>query len=55
MQKCWAGREKQIEKLTLSTAGLYGDVQGIVGRSLPQIALLEIEGQAPGESDDPEG
>jgi len=43
MQKCWAGREKQIEKLTLSTAGLYGDVQGIVGRSLPQIALLEIE------------
>lgn len=39
--KNWAKREKQIEKVILNTAGLYGDMQGIIGASLPEIKMLE--------------
>jgi hypothetical protein len=42
MQRLWAKREKQIERATLNTAGLYGDFGGILGPSLPQIANLEL-------------
>lgn len=42
MEKSWAKREKQIGKALLNVAGLYGDVQGIVGASLPDLAQLEI-------------
>jgi hypothetical protein len=35
----WAKREEQIRAVVESTAGLYGDPQGIAGRS-----LLEIDG-----------
>jgi hypothetical protein len=31
MMKQWAKREMQIERVIGSTAGLYGDLQGIVG------------------------
>jgi len=40
-EKMLARREKQIEKVILSMAGLHGDLQGIVGSSLPPIRLLE--------------
>jgi hypothetical protein len=36
-----AKREEQIRRVVESTAGLYGDLQGIAGRS-----LLEIDGLA---------
>lgn len=39
--KQWAKREKQIERVVFSTAGMYGDMQGIIGASLPDIKLLE--------------
>ena len=32
-------REKQLERAVLNTAGLYGDLGGIVGNGLPQIGL----------------
>jgi len=44
MQKIWAAREKCIERVIMSTAGLYGDIQGIIGASLPKIASLELDG-----------
>jgi hypothetical protein len=46
IEKCWAKREKQIERAMLSTAGMYGDFQGIIGGTLPEIegmSLLQLE------------
>lgn len=42
MTKMWAKREKQIERVILNTGSMYGDMQGIIGASLPQIKLLEM-------------
>lgn len=36
-------REKQLDRMIAATAGLYGDVQGIIGPSLPKIEQLELE------------
>jgi len=47
--KIWAKREKQIELVNTNTASMYGDIHGIIGASLPQIKLLELES---GEEDD---
>jgi hypothetical protein len=41
-QKHWAKREKQLERALTCATGLYGDFQGIVGASLPQIERLEL-------------
>ncbi len=41
--RLWAKREKQIERVIVSTAGLYGDVGGIIGNSLPAIENLEFQ------------
>jgi hypothetical protein len=41
MMRLWAKREEQIRCVVESTAGLYGDLQRIAGRS-----LLEIDGLA---------
>jgi hypothetical protein len=43
MTKLWAKREEQIRCVIESTAGMYGDLQGIAGRSLAEIEGLEIE------------
>lgn len=43
MTRIWAKREKQIERVITNTASMYGDMQGIVGASLPQIKMLELE------------
>lgn len=40
--KAWARREKQIERVLLNTAGLHGDLSGILGKSLPSIETLEL-------------
>lgn len=42
MQKIWASREKQIERIISNTAGMYGDLEGLAGPSLPQIKILEL-------------
>jgi hypothetical protein len=41
-KKQWSKREKQIERAITNTASLYGDLQGIIGSSLPMIDGLEI-------------
>lgn len=43
----WAKREKQISRALLGLAGMYGDMQGIVGASLPNVTQLEL---GPGEA-----
>lgn len=41
MEKIWKEREKQLEKVLLSTSGLYGSIKGIAGASIVSIPLLE--------------
>ncbi len=43
MEKIWREREKQIERIIHNTAGMYGDVRGLIGGSLPDIPALELE------------
>ncbi len=40
--KQWAKREEQIERVMGATVGMYGDLQGIAGKSLQEIAGLEF-------------
>lgn len=42
MQRIWKKREKQIERVLENTAGLHGDVAGIIGRDLPAIESMEF-------------
>ncbi len=43
MNRIWAKREKQIERVITNVARLYGDMQGIIGTSLPEIKSLEFK------------
>ncbi|MBU3911351.1 MAG: DUF2130 domain-containing protein, partial [Candidatus Omnitrophica bacterium] len=43
MEKLWSKREQQIKKVITSTARMYGDMQGIIGASLPEIESLELK------------
>lgn len=42
--KQWEMRRQQIEQVMKSTVGLYGDLQGIAGKSIQEIAALELPG-----------
>jgi hypothetical protein len=42
MERQWAKREKQIERVVHSTTGMYGDLEGMIGASLPHIELLKL-------------
>lgn len=44
MEKLWKEREKQIERMILGTAGMYGEMRGILGSSLAEVAALTLEG-----------
>ena len=41
MEKMWKEREKQLEKVLISTSGMYGSVKGIAGASIGNIELLD--------------
>jgi hypothetical protein len=41
--KQWAKREEQIERVMQATVGMYGDLQGIAGKSLKEIEGLEMK------------
>jgi len=43
MNKIWSKREKQIERVIHNISGMYGEMQAIVGASLPQIKSLELK------------
>ena len=40
--KQWAKRDEQINRVMKSTVGLYGDLQGIAGKTLQEIESLEL-------------
>jgi hypothetical protein len=52
-QKYWAKREKQLERVLINTSGLHGDLQAIIGSTLPEIkgmGLSALEAEAlPGD------
>ena len=43
MTKLWARRTEQIRCVVESTAGMYGDLQGIAGKTLLEIDGLELK------------
>lgn len=43
MEKQWAEREKQIQRVIVGTTSMYGALQGIVGGALAAIPALELE------------
>ena len=51
--KQWAKREEQIDRVMQATVGMYGDLQGIAGKSLKEIEGLELQAlEAPKDEDD---
>lgn len=52
--KLWSKREKQLERMLGGMVGMYGELQGIVGASLPEIeglTLPMLEGPSTVEND----
>ncbi len=49
----WAKREEQIDRVMQATVGMYGDLQGIAGKTLPEVEGLEFQGmlESPEEDD----
>jgi hypothetical protein len=43
----WAKRGEQIQRVMLATVGMYGDLQGIAGKTMQEIEGLELEGAEP--------
>ena len=48
MTRLWAKREEQIRGVIETTAGMYGDLQGIAGKSLQEIEGLSLPALLPG-------
>jgi hypothetical protein len=46
MERIWKEREKLIERVLANTAGMYGEVRGILGSSLPGMPALELDAVA---------
>ena len=42
MERIWKEREKQIDKVLLNTAGLYGSIRGIAGSAVADVKGLEL-------------
>ncbi|MFA6005439.1 MAG: DUF2130 domain-containing protein [Patescibacteria group bacterium] len=41
-RKLWAKREKQIQQVLENTIDMHGSLQGLIGKSLPEIGSLEL-------------
>ena len=42
MERIWASREKQLDRVISNTSRLYGDMQGLIGAQLPKVEYLEL-------------
>ena len=43
IMKQWAKRDEQIERVMQATVGMYGDLQGIAGKTLQEIEGLDLK------------
>ena len=51
INRVWAKRDKEIERVVVNIAGMYGDMHGVTGASLPRIKMLALSaGEAEGET-----
>ncbi|MDA2922009.1 DUF2130 domain-containing protein [Patescibacteria group bacterium AH-259-L07] len=50
-ERSWAKREKQLQSVLLNTAGMYGDLQGVIGSSMQTIPALEAGSEEEEEVD----
>lgn len=41
-EKIWKEREAQAQRIIISTAGIYGSIQGVAGQSLPPVKGLDL-------------
>jgi hypothetical protein len=44
MEKIWKSREKQIETVLNNVAGIRGSLEGYMGKALPPMGTMELEG-----------
>ena len=51
----WAKREQQIDRVMQTTVGMYGDLQGIAGKTLPEIEGLGFDALEGPDSDETDG
>lgn len=42
MEKRWSKRATQLDRLAANIAGLYGELEGMMGSALPAVELLEL-------------
>jgi len=42
--RIWKERDKQIQRIIENTAGMYGDIRGLIGSSVPEIHALSLDG-----------
>lgn len=52
MTRIWAKREKELDRVLAGTAGMYGDLEGIVGNSLQRVEGLDIFALPESDEDD---
>jgi hypothetical protein len=51
MERIWNEREKQIERVLVNTAAMYGETHGILRQSVPPVPALELD-RAVGQRDE---
>jgi hypothetical protein len=42
MERIWNKRAKQLDSLALNTAGMYGELEALMGTALPAVEKLEL-------------
>src|SRR3954452_16059686 len=47
MERMWSKRAKQLDALALNTAGMWGELESLVGTALPPIEALELPAAVP--------
>ncbi|WP_237706021.1 DUF2130 domain-containing protein [Methanocella conradii] len=52
MARRWAKRDKMIEHAINGIAGMYGEMQGIIGLSIPELEKIEAKALAPATDED---
>jgi hypothetical protein len=47
MERTWNKRAKLLDALALTTAGMYGDLEALIGTALPAIETLQLPSPVP--------
>jgi|tagenome__1003787_1003787.scaffolds.fasta_scaffold20908923_2 hypothetical protein len=47
MERMWTKRAKQLDALALNTAGMYGELEAMIGTALPAVEMLELPPPVP--------